>query len=338
MPGRDDLIQQNRSRATTTPANNTAVGVPQPSNNTTSGTGSSPGSPAATTSAGPSKGIIDYYKAKGVGLLNPALTSHYRCKFYPTNISGNGALLKFLKDGDPAFPGSDYSNIFNQELIELSCSEASLPGASLMTNEITDDHTGVTERPAYRRQYDDRIDFTFYVDRDYRIINFFERWISYCVGENLQTELDKENYFYRANFPDDYQVSELYITKFERTAQPRIGKDIYTNTAYTGSALEYKFIRAYPLSINSMPVSYESSQLLKCTVSFSFVRYVRTIVKIEKPQEPRPSTPPGVPDLAKLQQQRESELITSGTGPVQIIGGGDIEELYNKSAGTGAIF
>lgn len=294
MPGRDDLIQQNRSRATTTATQSTAVGVPQPSTTTTSGTGSSPGSPAATSSAGPSTGIIDYYKTRGVGLLRPALTSHYRCKFYPQNISGNGALLDFLKQGN--FPGSDYSNIFNQELIELSCSEASLPGASLMTNEIIDDHTGVTERPAYRRQYDDRIDFTFYVDHDYRIINFFERWISYCVGENEQNELDKTEYFYRVNFPDDYQVSELYITKFEKTTQPRVGKNIDTNIAYTGPKLVYKFIRAYPLSINSMPVSYESSQLLKCTVSFSFVRYVRKWEGGEAiPTEPQRPRIPGIP-------------------------------------------
>ena len=275
--------------------NQTPIGIPVIPYQNTSGTGTSPGSPAATTSAGPSKGIIDYSKTRATGILSPALTSHYRCKFYPSNISANGALLKFLKDGDSAFPGSDYSNIFNQDLIELSCSEASLPGSSLMTNEIADDHTGVTERPAYRRQYDDRIDFTFYVDNNYKIINFFERWISYCAGENDQDKLDDKNYFYRVPFPDDYQVSELYITKFERTAQPRIGKNIDTNAAYTGSVLEYKFIRAYPLSIASMPVSYDSSQLLKCTVSFSFVRYVRKMVKIDKSKEPRPSTPPGVP-------------------------------------------
>jgi hypothetical protein len=211
-------------------------------------------------------------------LLRPALTSHYVCRFQPPA----GAAV-FLKQGEGRFPGSDYNARKNQELIELSCSEASLPGASLMTNEITDDHTGVTERPAYRRQYDDRIDFTFYVDKNYGIINFFERWISYCVGENNQGELDDRNYFYRVNFPDDYQTDALYITKFERD--------------YVGSALEYKFIRAYPLSINSMPVSYESSQLLKCTVSFSFIRYVRNSVAVEKPIQPGQITATGIPPI-----------------------------------------
>ena len=41
-----------------------------------------------------------------------------------------------------------------------------------------------------------------------------------------------------------------------------------------GNTLAYEFIRAFPLSIGSMPVSYESSSLLKCTVSLSYIRYV----------------------------------------------------------------
>ena len=31
---------------------------------------------------------------------------------------------------------------------------------------------------------------------------------------------------------------------------------------------------SFPLAMNSMPVSYDSSSLLKCTVSLSYVRYV----------------------------------------------------------------
>ena len=38
--------------------------------------------------------------------------------------------------------------------------------------------------------------------------------------------------------------------------------------------LQYKFVNAYPISINSIPVSYDTSQLLKCTVSFYYSRYV----------------------------------------------------------------
>ena len=115
----------------------------------------------------------------------------------------------------------------------------------------------MTERHVYRRQYDDRIDFTFYVDHDYKIIKFFETWMSWSVGEDQYKDQAKRNYYYRVKFPDDYRV-DMYVQKFEKDFDKFV---------------EYTFIGAYPISINSMPVSYDSSQLLKCTVSFSYIRY-----------------------------------------------------------------
>jgi len=191
-------------------------------------------------------------------LLRPALTSHFLCEFRPNQKMES--FLKSRSSNQVRFFGADYSNIVNQELIKLSCSEASLPGSSLATNEINNDYTGVTERHAYRRLYDDRSDFTFYVDNEYRIIDFFENWISYVVGEDSLKGQGESTYNYRVNFPKNYYADAMYITKFERD--------------YKGDPLTYKFINAYPISINSMPVSYDSSQLLKCTVSFTYSRYV----------------------------------------------------------------
>ena len=206
-------------------------------------------------------------------LLRPALTSHFICEFKPPTDVNN-----FLQQRTTAeFDGGQYTGE-NQELIQLSCSEASLPGSSLATNEINNDYTGVTERHAYRRLYDDRADFTFYVDSNYYVIDFFENWISYVVGENNLRVQEDRYYNYRVNFPkgngkkgSGYQTDNLYITKFERD--------------YAGKNLSYKFINAYPISINSMPVSYDSSQLLKCTVSFTYSRYVISRNLISKDEE-----------------------------------------------------
>ena len=72
-----------------------------------------------------------------------------------------------------------------QEDLNINCSEASLPGSSIATFELQNDYTGVTERLAHRRMYDDRIDFTFYVDADkYTPIRFFERWMRFVTGES----------------------------------------------------------------------------------------------------------------------------------------------------------
>ncbi len=203
-------------------------------------------------------------------LLRPALTSHFYCQFNPPDPVRN-----YIADN------KNFNYNAQSDFISLSCCEASLPGSTLQTNEINDDYTGVTERFAYRRQYDDRADFTFYVDHgigdhgdkfgltknyigDYNTIWFFEQWIAYIANEQKANGIEYSNYNYRFRFPgmsgSGYRSPALYITKFERD--------------FEGSMLTYRFIDAYPISINSMPVSYESSDLLKCTVSFTYTRYI----------------------------------------------------------------
>ena len=188
-------------------------------------------------------------------LLRPALTSHFivqipKPEFPPKYLSDNGI-----------------SN-FDQEQLNLLCSEATLPGSSLATHENNSDFPGVTQKFAYRRLYDDRIDFTFYVNADnYLPIVYFESWIKFIVGESKSPDaksgklsIDKSEYFYRVKYPDDYIAqSGLKVTKFERD--------------HTGTELTYNFVSAYPIAITSMPVSYDTSSLLKCTVSFSYIRY-----------------------------------------------------------------
>lgn len=192
-------------------------------------------------------------------LLRPALTSHYQVWITPplNLLETNTSLsVSWLKSREIANAGNSWSSE-NAELISLSCSDASLPGSTLSTADSNDDYTGINEKLAYRRLYDDRADFTFYVDHDYKIILFFENWIAYVVNEQLTGFSDK-NYNYRVNFRDDY-ASSIYITKFERD--------------FKNKYLQYSFVNAYPTAINSMPVSYESSSLLKCTVSFTYSRY-----------------------------------------------------------------
>ena len=244
----------------------------------------------------PSKKVLADLKAS---ILNPSLTSTYQCWFQPLNSSGE--LEKWFSDRTAAGLGN-YTKA-KDEFISLSCSEASLPGSSLATHEINNDYTGVTERHAYRRQYDDRISFTFYVDHDYEIIHYFENWMSFIVNEQRTNStafgpgVDNLNYSYRVNFPKDYQVP-IYVGKFERdyresfnlsnldTAKVIGGSNTGPNEyeyqlapvpgQFTSRPLVYKFMNAYPISIDSMPVSYDSSQLLKCTVSFTYSRYVIT--------------------------------------------------------------
>ena len=185
-------------------------------------------------------------------ILNPALTSHYQVTVAPP----------FNDDGFSSFLGDVGASYYpNQEKLNLSCCEAQLPGSQLATTEILNDFPGVTERHVYRRQFDDRIDLNFYCDAEqYLPIRFFEAWMNYIT--NTGKDIEKENYSYRMKFPSKYK-GPLEVTKFEKNIQSR--KKV--------KPLTYKFVNAFPLAISSMPVTYDSSDLLKCNVSFAYSRY-----------------------------------------------------------------
>ena len=186
-------------------------------------------------------------------ILRPSLTSTYECHFNPPSA------VRFWMNSRRRFDIGGGYNYTMDEKVTLSCREAALPGSSLATHTLDNDHTGVTERHAYRRQYDTTSSFSFYVDEQYDIINFFENWISFIVNEDGSRDADRDNYNYRVNFPNEYK-SEIFIRKFERD--------------YKGRDLQYKFVNAYPISINQMPVNYDASQILLCTVNFNFSRYI----------------------------------------------------------------
>jgi hypothetical protein len=229
-------------------------------------------------------------------LMNPATTSHFECFFTPPR-----SVATFMEERANAGAGVKLSSDVIDK-INLSCHDASLPGSSLQTATLTDSYSGVTENYAYRRAYDNRADFTFYVDhidnrsfssQNYTVILFFENWISYIVNEKFSGDasnpgMANPNYFYRMNFPEDYMASKIIIDKFEKD--------------YAGSYLRYEFINAYPISIASMPVSYDSSQVLKCTVSFSYQRYTIKPQKLSSSTlTPAPPTNPTTPTTPTAQ-------------------------------------
>lgn len=202
-------------------------------------------------------------------LLRPSLTSHFEVEIGLPNAGFVQSIL-----------GA------NQDQLNLMCSEASLPGSQLATLDLKDNFTGVSEKHAYRRMFDDRIDFTFYVDaKNYLPIRFFESWIRYIVDEDNEIKGEGKDsldptYFYRMRYSNEYAASGLKVIKFERDYQ---------------SELQYEFVKSYPISISSMPVSYDSSSLLKCTVSMTYIRYIINEVSkkpstIEDPQSARPKS------------------------------------------------
>ena len=179
--------------------------------------------------------------------------------------------------------GFDYGN--DGRDIEFLCTEASLPGTTLATHDVTADFQGVTEKMAYRRIYDENLDLSFYVDKKYNVIEFFEGWIDYIsgVGRNGTVSNYKSTPVgYRMSYPSGPSgyKSNIYLTKFE--------KDLQDNQ------LQYTFVDAFPISINSSGVSYSESDVLRYNVSFSYVRYVRERRSVSSQSQSQPTYSPNL--------------------------------------------
>ena len=197
----------------------------------------------------PQRKSISQVKAQ---LLNPATTSHFQ-----VSVSFQNSRFNKFK--------SELGLNLDQGRLNILCSDAALPGSRFLTAEINNNLPGVRERHVYRRSYDDQINLSFYCDADqYLPIRFFEAWMNFIAGTSTSENVASQKYSYRVKFPSEYQNgSSLEITKFEKNLDSR----------RKVKPLTYKFVNCFPLAINTMPVSYDASNLLKCTVGMAYTRY-----------------------------------------------------------------
>ena len=177
---------------------------------------------------------------------NVAQTTHYQITF--------GGFSPYLRRH---LRSKDVGSRYIGDELGLLCCSASLPGSSLATAEIKGNHMGVTEKHSHQRLFMDLV-LEFYVDNDYRSLKFLEHWIEFTAGASRNNDL-QSGYAFRMEYPDFYKTDYTKIVKFERDY------DRY---------IEYTFIGLFPRSLNDVRVSYEGSQLLKATATFTFDRYV----------------------------------------------------------------
>ena len=177
---------------------------------------------------------------------NLAQTSHYQVYF--------GALERPLKTY-LSERGIDWR--FVAENAGLLCFSAALPGSALATSDIVGDFTGVTERMAHTRLFTP-IDLTFYVDKEYKMIKFLEHWIQF-IASGSGMPVTEPGYFFRMKYPRDYKCDTTKVLKFDRDYRNQI---------------EYNFYGLFPTSMSSVSVSYNDSQTLTVSASFSYERYV----------------------------------------------------------------
>ena len=96
------------------------------------------------------------------------------------------------------------------------------------------------------------------INRENRTIKFFEHWIEFMASGSAANQAD-DGYYIRMAYPDEYKTSQTKIIKFDKDYN---------------SELEYTFYGLFPKALSDISVSYEQSDILKASCTFSFDRYV----------------------------------------------------------------
>lgn len=187
---------------------------------------------------------------KGQGI---ALSSNYRVKFTGSNIA------RYLTTGD-----------ISQDSIELLCDEAQLPNVQTTTAQHAGKYMG--QGPIlypHTRIYTD-LTLGFISTSDMNQLKFFTNWFDNIFGgkdvtsvssSQINSSATQRNQTYRLSFPVNY------------TAEIRITKDELGPTDAGRPSITYILEQAYPYSIDSVPLSYGTSQTAKVTVNFHYAKH-----------------------------------------------------------------
>ena len=112
---------------------------------------------------------------------------------YQVHFAGiNGAVINYLRFDKRISNAQDF---ISREACIL-CNDATLPATAYATAEVKDNFMGVPQEFAHTRIYTD-IDFTFYVDEDYTLLNIFEGWMDYISSGAGSEVADFQKPFYR---------------------------------------------------------------------------------------------------------------------------------------------
>ena len=179
-------------------------------------------------------------------LQNVAQTSKFLVKF----VVPRGGCRRFLRK-------KGINDRFISDNVGLLCSDAVLPGSAMASLNTTGDYQGVVERFAHTRNFT-QINFEFIVDNEYKSLRFLEHWMEFISGSS-NSDPSGDAYHFKMRYPEEYKSNDTRIVKFE---------------ANHFQFLEYRFVGLFPLSLNSTRVSYNNSQVLKATASFSYDRYL----------------------------------------------------------------
>ena len=176
----------------------------------------------------------------------------------------------------PDVTGAFFADIpdFDQESLSVFFSNVSLPSIQASTGQVNGYYTGHSFKYPTMKMYND-LSLQFICDANMTAYKFFNAWF-----DNIFSDYDKSgnpeqidtsilhfptrvrNRYTRLRYPDEY-CRTVVVDKFEPgPTHPKQGR-----------SMRYWFTKAYPYSIDAVPLDAGASTLLQCSVNIYYERF-----------------------------------------------------------------
>jgi hypothetical protein len=211
-----------------------------------------------------------------------ASSNIFKVTFLPNGRSVNNRVFNNIKEILPGFNeaelAGDVVGASAASYISMMCDDAVLPGVQAASGQINGLYTGSgTYNYAHTRLYND-LTLSWICDANMTPVKFLTTWFDAIFNEyspddkiryspkNQKDSGDvkkrERNRSTRLSYPDDYTL-DLTILKAEKDSRSETGRP----------AIRYYFDGIYPYSIDSIPLSFGASTLVKVTANFYYEKW-----------------------------------------------------------------
>jgi hypothetical protein len=175
-----------------------------------------------------------------MAIFNPPAQKNSGLRNFISTIKTEG-LMRSSRYAVMMTPPKSVGSVANMRKLLLFCSEISLPGQNLITNQIRQ-YGEIREVPSEKTF--DNISMTFYVDNNMEVKLFFDRWLDSIQNPYTRT----------------FEYYENYITDLDIEVE-----DLKDRKRYS-----VKLSECYPKSISPISLGYETKEVMKLQVSMNY--------------------------------------------------------------------
>lgn len=160
-------------------------------------------------------------------------------------------------------PSMPLNALFNGATNELGfrCDSAEIPGRSIQTSQYKPYGTGLTHKVGYDVTYPE-VTVSMICGSDLLERDIFSAWQSMIIGQH-------------AIRPNAYQQN-MHVGYYNKYARGTVTILQYDEQGKVSNS--YSLRDAYPVIINSMPVTWSSEEVHRVTIQFSYLHYVENVI------------------------------------------------------------